>query len=331
MPICQPPRYLQIEPTTRCNFTCGFCTGRHLVQQDLDLAAFIRLVDGLDDLAHVELQGEGEPLLHPDLFAMMRHLRGRFPALRISLITNGSLFTAQNVEALLDCQVDTILVSLESADGETFRAIRGGHLERVKRGITLLLGRRRALALARPQVGFAVTLLRQTCDAVGDIGSLYHDLGLDGGIMMQSLQKMEAYARYYDTAMTANLLQPEDVGRINRIIATDSGLRSALQRYGQIPNFYSELYARDPADRPTCPWLERGLFVSAGGQAASCCFIKHAEHDGFGPADGNPNDILRQRKTLLGQLQAGQIPAQCAGCGLAEQMRQFACRSKPTV
>lgn len=324
MSCCQPPRYLQIEPTTRCNFTCGFCAGRHLVQQDLDLAAFTRLVDGLDDLAHVELQGEGEPLMHPDLFAIMRHLRARFPAVRISLITNGSLFTAENVAALLECRVDSIMVSLESADGETFRAIRGGRLERVKRGIALLLEQRRALGLERPLVGFAVTLLRQSCDGIGDIASLYRELGLDGGIMMQPLQKMEAYARYYDTAMAANLLQPDDVGRINRIIASDGGLRAALQRYGQIPNFYSELYARSPADPPTCPWLERGLFVSAGGQAASCCYIKHAEQDGFGPVDGDPVNILRQREALLQQLQAGLVPVQCAGCGVAERMRQYA-------
>lgn len=322
MSFCQPPRYLQIEPTTRCNFTCGFCAGRHLAQQDLDLAAFARLIDSLDDLAHVELQGEGEPLLHPDLFVMMRHLRARFPAVRISLITNGSLFTAENVAALLECRVDSLMVSLESADGETFRAIRGGRFERVKRGIALLLERRRALGLERPLLGFAVTLLRQTCDDIGDIASLYRELGLDGGIMMQPLQKMGAYARYYDTAMAANLLQSEDVGRVNRIIATDSGLRSALQRYGQIPNFYSELYARNPADPPTCPWLERGLFVSAGGQAASCCYIKQAEQDGFGPVDGNWPQILDRRAAVLQQLRTGDVPSQCSGCGLAERMRQ---------
>ena len=36
----QPVQFLEIEPTTRCNFTCGFCVGRHMVQQDVNLGTF---------------------------------------------------------------------------------------------------------------------------------------------------------------------------------------------------------------------------------------------------------------------------------------------------
>jgi hypothetical protein len=32
-------RFMQIEPTTRCNFTCKFCCGRQMDQSNLDIEA----------------------------------------------------------------------------------------------------------------------------------------------------------------------------------------------------------------------------------------------------------------------------------------------------
>ncbi|MEI9926949.1 MAG: radical SAM protein [Sphingomonas sp.] len=56
---------LKIEPTTRCNFGCGFCYGRHLEQGDLAPERFRAIIDAIPGLKAVELTGEGEPLLNP--------------------------------------------------------------------------------------------------------------------------------------------------------------------------------------------------------------------------------------------------------------------------
>ena len=52
-------RLLQVEPTSRCNFTCGFCVGRHLDQSDLDLETFREALAQLPDLERLERHGEG--------------------------------------------------------------------------------------------------------------------------------------------------------------------------------------------------------------------------------------------------------------------------------
>jgi DNA-binding NarL/FixJ family response regulator len=41
-------RFAQIEPTTRCNFTCGFCCGRHMDQTDLDYGRFEAIVAAIN-------------------------------------------------------------------------------------------------------------------------------------------------------------------------------------------------------------------------------------------------------------------------------------------
>ena len=93
-------RLLQIEPTTRCNYTCGFCVGRHLDQNDLSLDTFRHTLDLLPDLERLEIHGEGEPLMHPDFFEMARLARER--GIRLSTITNGSLFSAERIDRILE-------------------------------------------------------------------------------------------------------------------------------------------------------------------------------------------------------------------------------------
>src|SRR5437868_464777 len=70
-------RFAQIEPTTRCNFTCGFCAGRYMPQRDLTWDDFQTFLAAHPALRHVELQGEGEPLLHPLFFDMVAACRAR--------------------------------------------------------------------------------------------------------------------------------------------------------------------------------------------------------------------------------------------------------------
>jgi len=213
------------------------------------------------------------------------------------------------------------MVSLESADAAEFQAIRGGKFSRVKRGLQTLMRRKKEAAQPTPTVGFAVTLLRSTYPQLGTITSLYEELGLDGGLQLQSLQTMPVYRQFYDADMHSNILQQEDYPKINHLIATDSSLRKSLAEYQQQSNFYRELYGDSQAE-PTCPWLERGLFVSASGSTASCCFIKNTEIHSLTPAGATLDRILKTRQELLQQLKKGEIPGQCRGCGIAGKMQK---------
>lgn len=313
-------QYLQFEPTTRCNFTCGFCAGRHMQQTDMALDHFTQVIDALDDLRHIELQGEGEPLLHPHFFEMIQYARRRFPNVRISFITNGSLFTHDNISRIIDSSINSIMVSIESADEDEFQNIRGGKLSKVKRGIKDLVDRKNQ-ASGKLRVGFAVTVLKQTVDQINMIGRLYKELGMDGGIVIQLLQSMDCYAQFYDSEMRRNIPNVNDRIRLNGLIAGDGALKESLFAFNKEGSFYSDLFSSIAPGSNTCAWLENGIFMSADGVACSCCFIKDSQRDGFGQFENNFPAILEKRSEMLNKLKTGDIPGPCRGCGIARRIQ----------
>ena len=272
-------QFAQIEPTTRCNYTCGFCAGRHMAQQDISLETFKRFIDQTEGLRHLELQGEGEPLIHPHFFDMVRYAREKFPKVQVSMISNGSLFNKENIDKILLHDITRIFVSMESADDNRFQRIRGGKLERVRRGIRNLLITRNKKGAKAPVLGLAVTLLKSTVNEPTEaIQQFYNDLGLDGGIMMQPLQRMPQYTRFYPEEMIRELPDQEDIVRLNESIMCSPSFQCAMQQRGQQPGFYENLYGSVNTNFE-CPWLANGIYVSTQGQLLPCCQIKdYATH-----------------------------------------------------
>lgn len=302
---------LQIEPTTRCNYTCGFCAGRAMAQDDLPFARFEAVLDAYPGLRHIELQGEGEPLLHGRFLDMMALARAR--GIKVSFITNGSLLSAPVITRLLELAPEKLVVSMESADPETFREIRGGKLEKVIRGIEALMAERRARGLERPAVGLAVTVLRRTIDALPEIVALYDRLGLDGGIAVQTLQTMEVYTQQYDEAMRAELLSPDEQRAVMGLT------RAGVARPGVVAGFYDTLLGSFRPGERRCPWLERGLFVNFEGAITACCTIKDAGRFGFGHlGETSPDVVLARRAVMRDELAAGRTPEACRGCTIAQ-------------
>jgi MoaA/NifB/PqqE/SkfB family radical SAM enzyme len=307
-------RLLQVEPTTRCNFTCGFCAGRHMDQTDLEPAVFEKLLDGLPELEHIELQGEGEPLLHPAFFEMARLARAR--GIEVSTITNGSLFTPRRIEALLDADLTSVLVSIESPDASEFAAIRGGRLDKVIEGIQALVAARAARRLRRPAVGLAVTVLRSTERRFPELLDLYRRLGLDGGVIVQTLNPMPAYARSYSDGLRA-----ETYAGLARAVVERRLLRQAdradLDRRGESDSFWTRLFAARPA--AGCPWLRSALFIDRRGRVTTCPYVKDADRHALGTIEATSLDgILAARRETERALEGGVIPAPCRGCAIAE-------------
>lgn len=308
--------YLQIEPTTRCNFTCGFCVGRHMAQKNMKIETFRKSVESITNLKHISIQGEGEPLLHREFSEMLRIVRSRHPKAKISFISNGSFFTKKNIDLILSNNISRIMISIESADEDAFFEIRGGKLAKVKAGIRALLEERNKRNLSTPVLGFAVTIMKRTLHSYKDILKLYKELKMDGGFTLQTLQNMEIYTRYYDEKMMQQVLSPEDLEAFNSNVGNDLDLLEVLANSNkQHPTYYNDLFSSTEVG---CPWLANGLYVNVDGMSTGCCYMKESSKYGFGVVDNTSiSSILEHRENLQNQLLQGTIPEACAGCEVA--------------
>jgi MoaA/NifB/PqqE/SkfB family radical SAM enzyme len=107
-----------IEPTTQCNLACGTCL-RQVWNEPLGRmseAAFLRILEGLRAFRPAPLVffgGYGEPLTHPEIFAMVREAK-QLGAV-VELITNGTLLDELASQAVLDSGLDCLWISVDGA------------------------------------------------------------------------------------------------------------------------------------------------------------------------------------------------------------------------
>ena len=133
--------YLRISVTDRCNLRCAYCLPpagvRWRPRADLlSITEIVRVVEVAAGLGirKIRLTG-GEPLVRPDLPALVRAIACVPGIEEISLTTNGMLLE-KLAAPLAEAGLKRVNVSLDTLDPEKFRRLtRFGNIERVWRGI----------------------------------------------------------------------------------------------------------------------------------------------------------------------------------------------------
>jgi radical SAM protein with 4Fe4S-binding SPASM domain len=137
------PLELALELACACNLQCIMCpvptTSRpaRLMADEL----FRRAIDEVAGMQGFFLypQGFGEPLLHPRWIDLLKHARDQGVGPTI-LLTNGVLLGEQNARALLELELDAVVVSIDGVEPETFAKVRvGGDLGVVEANVCRFL------------------------------------------------------------------------------------------------------------------------------------------------------------------------------------------------
>jgi MoaA/NifB/PqqE/SkfB family radical SAM enzyme len=107
------PVLAHIIPTRRCNLACTYCNEFDDFSKPVPTGEMLRRIDRLAELGTsiITISG-GEPLLHPELDDIIRHMRRR--GIITGMITNGYLLTVERIERLNRAGLEHLQISIDN-------------------------------------------------------------------------------------------------------------------------------------------------------------------------------------------------------------------------
>lgn len=122
------PGFCQFGINNACNAGCEFCSFNidALPKAEWRFVPLSKARQAIDILVrhgmrYLVITG-GEPMLHPDLYAIMAHARSR--GMVVILVTNGSRLNPKSIQALKDNGLSSIIISIDAASAEAHESNR---------------------------------------------------------------------------------------------------------------------------------------------------------------------------------------------------------------
>lgn len=161
------PDHVYVELTNICNARCTICATpamkrpREIMSREL----FQKIVGECGQRGARKILPflHGESLLVPGVVDYFRDCRRLAPQTHVNLTTNGSKLTPELTETLLGEElIDSLIVSIDGGDRETFEGIRLGlKYDEIRENVLRLIRRRNQLGLRRPFVTISMVTVQE--------------------------------------------------------------------------------------------------------------------------------------------------------------------------
>jgi MoaA/NifB/PqqE/SkfB family radical SAM enzyme len=287
------PTFLQIEPVGQCNLRCQMCPIQfrqdgppHGPPAFMDFDTFTRLVDQFPGLEELQLQGLGEPMMHPRFFDMVSYAVGK--GIAVSTNTNLTLLTARRAELCVTSGLRELHASIDGATAETYERIRvRAHFDRIVRNLEGLVEARGRLGRSTPHIRMVVVAMRQNLHEFPDLVRLAHRLSIDS-VFVQHLchdfgeSSLPAQYKPMRDFVEDETLLGEDPGRIKRYFTEARATAQELGVKLRLPLTRPRLHPPGTPGPERCDWPWRGAYVSYQGLAMPCCMVATPDRIHFG-------------------------------------------------
>lgn len=319
-PVC-----LYLETTNRCNLLCTTCprTFEDLEPPaDMSWALFTRIVDQYPRIDRVVLHGVGEPMLVKALPRMIRYLKDRGTYTLFN--TNGTLLTAKKGRELIDAGLDELRISLDAAEPESFRVVRGrDDFERIVRNVRAFTAAQEKMGAVLPRVSLWLTGMKETIDQLAAFVELAHRIGVREVYLQRLVYFADAQGLASPDQALFEVLSRSEAAQIAAAEATARQLGIAFNASGATEPGTSLVRRTDEQPWSLCrrPWTL--MYFTAHGRAIPCCIAPFSMrgYDNFTLGDAtqeglraiwNGERYAEFRRRLL----SDQPPPSCANCGL---------------
>ncbi len=278
------PRFLQVEPVGQCNLRCKMCPIQF--RQDgppygplafLDFDLFARLLDQLPDLEEIQLQGLGEPMMHPRFFDMVEYATAR--GIKVGTNSNLTLLNARRAERCVTSGLAELHASIDGATAGTYEEIRvRSHFDRITRNLEGLMDARRRLASPTPRVRMVAVVMRRNLHEVPDLVRLAHRLGIDA-VFVQHLchdfgeSSLPAHYAPMRNFVDAQTLLGEAPDRVERYFGEARAVAKELGVDLRLPLTRPRMHPPGTPGPQRCNWPWTGAYVSYQGLAMPCCMV----------------------------------------------------------
>lgn len=284
-PVCGP-RILELHPTNRCNTSCYFCNQAtlHHQQDESALPIIKKLLQSLklSGLRGVRISGGGEPTVYPGLIELLSTIKH----LGLSLTrfnTNGILLDDQLCDALLDCRLALLHVSVQSPTPRSWQQLTGrseGLFRKVIAGIERMrrLGVNSGLEIIATFVldETTVRLVREAdalCTELGIKGVL-HDLNMvrySPAFVKKKIDPMIVAVRSGEINLESLSVQLWHIKVASPSLDTDSGNVFGIKQVSPYKNIHN-------AGEKLCfaPWT--GALLRPNGDVYLCCALGSSSH-----------------------------------------------------
>lgn len=326
-PLVPLPRELYLETTNRCNELCDQCPRTHLKREpdrDLSLAEVIQITDQLPVLERIVLHGLGEPMLNPELPAIVAHLRRR--GAYVLFNSNATALSARLGRALIAADLSELRVSLDGATPQTYARVRGVSertLPKIIRNLAVFTQLQREMNAPQPRLSFWFTAMRENLPELPNLV----DIALETGVREIYVQRLI----YFGVGLAR-----EEQALFHRAQAEELAIIRETERRCQehgldfratgatSPVEYLGRRAEEIERRPWAP-CERPrklAYITATGNVFSCCFapfhpgpastriLGNVFEQSFGDIWNGP-----RYRAFRAAFDSDEPWDQCAGCG----------------